>query len=110
MKDNIDASFGIFDSSSQVDGEFANTVTDEDLEHLSQLVDGKDSGPAWIPMMDRSTPAMSYQAWRRDPDVGFSVVILYYSVSPAANYFFTFPLESMASTFTEYAYIQIPPL
>jgi hypothetical protein len=22
-------------------------------------------------MMDRSTPTMNYQAWRRDPEVGF---------------------------------------
>lgn len=45
-------------------------VTEEDLEHLYQLVEVKDGGRPWIPMMERSTPNMSYQAWRRDPEIG----------------------------------------
>ena len=45
-------------------------VMEDDLEHLSKLVEVTDGGPAWIQMMDRSTPTMSYQAWRRDPEVG----------------------------------------
>ncbi|KAF9600807.1 hypothetical protein IFM89_012546 [Coptis chinensis] len=45
-------------------------VTREDLEHLCQLVEVKDGGPAWIQMMDRSTTTMAYQAWRRDPETG----------------------------------------
>ncbi|XP_058085885.1 uncharacterized protein LOC131233256 isoform X2 [Magnolia sinica] len=45
-------------------------VNNEDLEHLCQLVDAKDGGPAWQQMMDRTTLTMSYQAWRRDPKVG----------------------------------------
>ncbi|KFK33976.1 hypothetical protein AALP_AA5G086000 [Arabis alpina] len=45
-------------------------VTDEDFRHLWRLVEVKDGGPAWIPMMDRSTPSFSYQAWRRDPQNG----------------------------------------
>lgn len=45
-------------------------VRREDLEHLCQLVEGKDGGPAWQQMMDRSMPNMSYQAWRRDPQIG----------------------------------------
>ncbi|KAI4303590.1 hypothetical protein MLD38_039199 [Melastoma candidum] len=55
---------------SQAEEEFANAITEEDLKHLYQLVEGKDGGPDWIQMMDRSTPAMSYQAWRRDPVTG----------------------------------------
>lgn len=46
-----------------------NMVTEEDFAHLWKLVEGKDGGPPWIPMMDRSTETMSYQAWRRDPKV-----------------------------------------
>eukprot|EP00268_Persea_americana_P031491 TRINITY_DN3068_c0_g2_i3.p1 TRINITY_DN3068_c0_g2~~TRINITY_DN3068_c0_g2_i3.p1 ORF type:complete len:417 (-),score=75.64 TRINITY_DN3068_c0_g2_i3:340-1590(-) len=46
------------------------SVTTEDLEHLCELVEVKDGGPTWIQMMDRSTPTMSYQAWRRDPKTG----------------------------------------
>ncbi|KAF5477964.1 hypothetical protein F2P56_004567 [Juglans regia] len=57
-------------SSSQLDGEKLEKVTGEDLEHLCRLVEEKDGGPAWIQMMDRSTPTMSYQAWRRDPETG----------------------------------------
>ncbi|KAK7278302.1 hypothetical protein RJT34_23328 [Clitoria ternatea] len=45
-------------------------VTEHDLLHLTNLVQEKDAGPAWIQMMDRSTPTMSYQAWRRDPQSG----------------------------------------
>ncbi|KAB2001036.1 hypothetical protein ES319_D12G272900v1 [Gossypium barbadense] len=30
----------------------------------------RDGGPTWMHMMDRSTPNMSYQAWRRDPKTG----------------------------------------
>nr|GLL27463.1 uncharacterized protein LOC109179992 [Ipomoea trifida] len=41
-------------------------VDDNDLHQLSQLVEENDGGPAWIQMMDRSAPNMSYQAWRRD--------------------------------------------
>ena len=44
-------------------------VTEEDLEHLIQLVEVTDGGPMWHQMMDRSLPNMSYQAWRRDPKV-----------------------------------------
>ncbi|MED6222367.1 hypothetical protein PIB30_063619 [Stylosanthes scabra] len=45
-------------------------VTEHDLKNLIKLVEEKDGGPAWIQMMDRSTPTMSYQAWRRDPENG----------------------------------------
>lgn len=44
-------------------------VTEDDLQYLSKLVEVTDGGPDWIQMMDRSTPTMSYQAWRRDPEV-----------------------------------------
>lgn len=54
-------------SSSQQDKSVS--VTREDVEHLCKLVEVKDGGPAWIQMMDRSTPTMAYQAWRRDPEV-----------------------------------------
>jgi hypothetical protein len=44
-------------------------VTEHDLQNLCKLVEEKDGGPAWIQMMDRSTPTMRYQAWRRDLEV-----------------------------------------
>lgn len=44
-------------------------VTTDDLEHLSRLVNETDGGPTWIPVMDRSQPTFSYQAWRRDSEV-----------------------------------------
>jgi len=52
----------------------ASLVTEEDLKHLNQLVEVKDGGSTWIHMMDRSTPTMRYQAWRRDPKVDFSLL------------------------------------
>lgn len=45
-------------------------VNEDDFRHLWKLVEVKDGGPAWIQMMDRSTPTFSYQAWRRDPQNG----------------------------------------
>ncbi|KAL9345733.1 hypothetical protein Peur_060586 [Populus x canadensis] len=57
-------------SSSKMEKEKPNLVMEDDLEHLCKLVEVKDGGPAWIQMMDRSTPTMNYQAWRRDPETG----------------------------------------
>lgn len=51
-------------------GQETLAVMDEDLEHLCNLLQVKDGGPAWHQVMDRSTPTMYYQAWRRDPEVG----------------------------------------
>ncbi|MBA0744457.1 hypothetical protein Gogos_007077 [Gossypium gossypioides] len=48
----------------------SSAITEEDLKHLCQLVEMRDGGPTWMHMMDRSTPNMSYQAWRRDPKTG----------------------------------------
>lgn len=48
-----------------------SAVNEADLRHLYQLVEVQDGGPAWIHMMDRSLANMTYQAWRRDPPVGF---------------------------------------
>ncbi|KDP25225.1 hypothetical protein JCGZ_20381 [Jatropha curcas] len=57
-------------SSKQSQKESSGIVNEDDLEHLCKLVEEKDGGPAWIQMMDRSTPTMSYKAWRRDPENG----------------------------------------
>ena len=57
-------------SSSQLTREKSLVVAEDDLEHLCRLVEEKDGGPAWIHMMNRSTATMSYQAWRRVPEVG----------------------------------------
>lgn len=52
-----------------MESSLGSVVDEKDLEHLRQLVEVTDGGPAWIQMMDRSTPTMSYQAWRRDVPV-----------------------------------------
>jgi hypothetical protein len=44
-------------------------VNTGDLMHLWGLVEEKDGGPSWIPMMDHTLPTMRYRAWRRDPPV-----------------------------------------
>ncbi|KAI3459461.1 hypothetical protein Pfo_016124 [Paulownia fortunei] len=54
------------------DGEL-NCVTEEDLEHLLNLLDGKDGEMAWQSMMERSTSNLTYQAWRHDPEMGPTV-------------------------------------
>lgn len=58
-------------SSSKPEKAETAVVGKDDLEHLCRIVEEKDGGPAWIQMMDRSTPVMSYRAWRRDPEVYF---------------------------------------
>ncbi|RWW50438.1 hypothetical protein BHE74_00043308 [Ensete ventricosum] len=45
-------------------------MTEDDLEHLCRLVEVTDGGPEWHKMMDKSSPDMRYQAWRRDPETG----------------------------------------
>ncbi|KAI0488171.1 hypothetical protein KFK09_027998 [Dendrobium nobile] len=45
-------------------------VTLEDFQNLFALVETTDGGPAWIHMMDKSLPSLSYQAWRRDLEKG----------------------------------------
>ncbi|KAK4273835.1 hypothetical protein QN277_017154 [Acacia crassicarpa] len=57
-------------SASTINEDTSNTVIMEDLQHLWQLVEVKDGGLPWIQMMDRSTPNMSYQAWKREPKEG----------------------------------------
>ncbi|GAB2265005.1 hypothetical protein Dimus_000074 [Dionaea muscipula] len=59
-------------SSSKLEGEEqpAVAVSGIDFKHLFRLVEETDGGPSWIQMMDRSTPTMSYRAWRRDPKTG----------------------------------------
>lgn len=59
-------------SSSKLETEKSSIVNEDDLKHLHKLVEEKDGGPTWIQMMDRSTSNMSYQAWRRDPEVNSS--------------------------------------
>ncbi|KAL6629240.1 hypothetical protein ACP70R_029005 [Stipagrostis hirtigluma subsp. patula] len=45
-------------------------VGKDDLVNLWRLVEGRDGGPAWIKMMEKSLPTMTYQAWRRDAQNG----------------------------------------
>lgn len=83
IRDELVTSWFYLSSASQLNEEQSNVaslVTEEDLEHLYQLVETKDGGPTWIHMMDRSTPRMSYQAWRRDPKVIEGLVWLLYLV------------------------------
>ncbi|KAK9664295.1 hypothetical protein RND81_14G031400 [Saponaria officinalis] len=45
-------------------------VTESDLKHLFQLLEGKDGEISWQPMMERSTSNMTYKAWRHEPENG----------------------------------------
>lgn len=54
----------------KMDNEKSSLVNVCDLKHLHRLVEERDGGRAWIQMMDKSTPNMSYLAWRRDPEIG----------------------------------------
>ncbi|EYU32520.1 hypothetical protein MIMGU_mgv1a005704mg [Erythranthe guttata] len=50
-----------------------NSVTDKDLEHLLNLLNGKDCETGWQSLMERSTSNMAYQAWRSEPEMGPTV-------------------------------------
>ncbi|KAF7083044.1 hypothetical protein CFC21_086865 [Triticum aestivum] len=61
------------EASLQGSSEMANeelAVGKSDLVNLWRLVEGNDGGPAWIKMMEKALPNMTYQAWRRDPQNG----------------------------------------
>ncbi|KAK8968078.1 hypothetical protein KSP40_PGU008901 [Platanthera guangdongensis] len=45
-------------------------VTDEDLEHLIVLLNGRDGDMVWQNQMERTTSNMSYQAWRQEHQTG----------------------------------------
>lgn len=50
-------------------GRVLEVVTENDLEHLMQLFEGKAVEMEWQSMMERTTPNMAYQAWRHEPKV-----------------------------------------
>ncbi|CAH8382124.1 unnamed protein product [Eruca vesicaria subsp. sativa] len=45
-------------------------VREKDLKHLLHLLEAGNANMEWQSMMDKSTPNMSYQAWRHDPQSG----------------------------------------
>ncbi|RWR86593.1 START domain-containing protein [Cinnamomum micranthum f. kanehirae] len=45
-------------------------IVTEDLEHLRNLLEGKVGDAMWQNLMERSTPTMTYQAWRHEPEEG----------------------------------------
>ena len=47
-----------------------DVVTEKDLEHLLHLLEAGNDKMEWQSMMDKSTPNMSYQAWRHEPQTG----------------------------------------
>ncbi|KAH9682224.1 START domain-containing protein [Citrus sinensis] len=50
-----------------------HVVTENDLEHLLQLLERKDGEMEWQTLMEKSTPNMTYQAWRCEPETGPAV-------------------------------------
>lgn len=44
-------------------------VTENDLEHLLHLLEGKDGPIEWQCFLEKSTSNMGYQAWRYEPQV-----------------------------------------
>lgn len=50
-----------------------DVVTENDLQHLLHLLEGKDGEIDWQSFMERSTPNMAYQAWRHEPETGPTV-------------------------------------
>lgn len=77
-------------------------MTFEDLQNLLALVETTDGGPAWIHMMDKSLPSMSYQAWRRDHEACFVSVdcfqfgagfFSFYHIQLSNPFFFLFMMQ-----------------
>ncbi|CAI7919990.1 unnamed protein product [Closterium sp. NIES-54] len=43
-------------------------LTEDDLEEFCAKVEGKDGGPEWQLMMEKTAKGMQYTGWRRDPE------------------------------------------
>ncbi|KAE8685575.1 Polyketide cyclase/dehydrase and lipid transport superfamily protein isoform 2 [Hibiscus syriacus] len=56
-------------SSSKAEERQQDIVTENDLAHLLYLLKGKEGEMEWQHMMEKTTPNMSYQAWRHEPEV-----------------------------------------
>lgn len=50
-----------------------DVVTENDLEHLLKFLDGRGEEMEWQSFMEKSTPNLSYQAWRHEPETGATV-------------------------------------
>ncbi|XP_062108173.1 uncharacterized protein LOC133819044 isoform X3 [Humulus lupulus] len=50
-----------------------DVIAENDLDHLLHFLEGRDGEMEWQSMMERSTPSMSYQAWRHEPETGPTV-------------------------------------
>ncbi|KAH7661423.1 Bet v1-like protein [Dioscorea alata] len=59
-----------FSAEAPNDQQDQDIVTEKDLEHLLQFLDGKVVDTAWQQFMERTTPNMVYQAWRHEPEDG----------------------------------------
>lgn len=60
---------GVSPSCGPSEGE-QDIVTEKDLEHLLHFLEDKIGDGAWQNLMERSTPNMTYQARRHEPEVG----------------------------------------
>lgn len=56
-------------SSNKDEGKEQDIVTENDLDHLLQLLEGRHGEAEWQSMMQRSTPNFAYEAWRLEPEV-----------------------------------------
>ncbi|CAN0887207.1 StAR-related lipid transfer protein 7, mitochondrial [Linum grandiflorum] len=68
------SSEGFSHSASSTCEEREELVTENDLEHLLFLLEGKDSQMDWQCIMEKTPPNMSYQAWRYEPQTGPTVL------------------------------------
>ncbi|KAK8495391.1 hypothetical protein V6N13_135831 [Hibiscus sabdariffa] len=59
---------GTISSSSKAEEIQQDIVTENDLAHLLHLLEGKEGEMEWQHMMEKTTPNMSYQAWRHEPE------------------------------------------
>ncbi|KAK4773235.1 hypothetical protein SAY87_028254 [Trapa incisa] len=69
-EESVDRCREPFRSSTANAGRELEVVTETDLDHLLQLIEGKTEEMEWQPMMERKTPNMAYQAWRHEPRSG----------------------------------------
>ncbi|KAB5545078.1 hypothetical protein DKX38_013190 [Salix brachista] len=67
-----DRSGGSVSSSGELE-DSEDIITENDIEQLLHLLEGKDGQMEWQCMMERSTSNMRYQAWRHEPKEGPTV-------------------------------------
>ncbi|XVE81761.1 hypothetical protein DITRI_Ditri15bG0091600 [Diplodiscus trichospermus] len=101
---------GTVSLSSKAEERQQDIITENDLAHLLHFLEGKDGEMEWQSMMEKTTPNMSYQAWRHEPENGPAVYrsrTVFEDASPELVRDFFWDDEFRPKWDTMFAYVKI---